>query len=109
MYMAVARMIYFRMPDRKLLGIKAIRTTVTFVWIDVILFIVQAGGGSMLSNDGDQNLTRIGQKIYMAGVGAQLGIIVIFSGLTVFLCTQASSSADPTASSPASAARRRRL
>ncbi|KAM5347966.1 hypothetical protein ACJ41O_007790 [Fusarium nematophilum] len=83
-YMAVARMVYFRMPDKKLLGIKAIRMTVLFVWIDVILFIVQGGGGSLLSNDGDQNLIRIGQKIYMGGVGAQLGIIVIFSGLTSF-------------------------
>ncbi|KAJ4327823.1 hypothetical protein N0V84_001785 [Fusarium piperis] len=83
-YMAVARMVYFRMPDRKLLGIKAIRMTVVFVWIDVILFIVQGGGGSMLSSDKDQNLIRIGQKVYMAGVGAQLGIIVIFSGLTAF-------------------------
>ncbi|RMJ03392.1 hypothetical protein CDV36_015077 [Fusarium kuroshium] len=85
-YMAVARMIYFRMPDRKLLGIRAIRMTVIFVWIDVILFLVQGGGGSMLSNDGDgdANIIRIGQKIYMAGVGVQLGIIVIFSGLTAF-------------------------
>ncbi|KAI8679524.1 hypothetical protein NCS57_00230600 [Fusarium keratoplasticum] len=83
-YMAVARMVYFRMPDRKLLGIKAIRMTVLFVWIDIILFIVQGGGGSLLSNDEDQNLVRIGQKIYMAGVGVQLGIIVIFSGLTAF-------------------------
>lgn len=83
-YMAVARMVYFRMPDRKLLGIKAIRMTVLFVWIDIILFIVQGGGGSLLSNDEDQNLVRIGQKIYMAGVGVQLGIIIIFSGLTAF-------------------------
>ncbi|KAF4982450.1 hypothetical protein FZEAL_1968 [Fusarium zealandicum] len=83
-YMAVARMVYFRMPDRKLLGIKAIRMTLIFVWIDVILFIVQGGGGSMLSNDEDMNLVRIGQKIYMAGVALQLVIIVVFSGLTAF-------------------------
>ncbi|KAF4990690.1 hypothetical protein FDECE_14272 [Fusarium decemcellulare] len=81
-YMAVARMVYFRMPDRKLLGIKAIRMTVIFVWIDIILFIVQGGGGTLLSNDNDQNLVRIGQKIYMAGVGVQLAIIVVFLGLT---------------------------
>ncbi|KNB07191.1 hypothetical protein FOXG_08448 [Fusarium oxysporum f. sp. lycopersici 4287] len=81
-YMAVARMVYFRMPDRKLLGIKAIRMTLLFVWLDIILFLVQGAGGSMLSNNDDMNVIRIGQKLYMAGVGLQLAVIVIFIGIT---------------------------
>ncbi|ENH69058.1 Sphingoid long-chain base transporter RSB1 [Fusarium oxysporum f. sp. cubense race 1] len=83
-YMAVARMVYFRMPDRKLLGIKAIRMTLLFVWLDIILFLVQGAGGSMLSNNDDMNVIRIGQKLYMAGVGLQLAVIVIFIGITAF-------------------------
>ncbi|KAF5555185.1 phospholipid-translocating ATPase [Fusarium mexicanum] len=83
-YMAVARMVYFRMPDRKLLGIKAIRMTLLFVWLDIILFLVQGAGGSMLSNNDDMNMIRIGQKVYMAGVGLQLAVILIFIGITTF-------------------------
>ncbi|KAF5547296.1 phospholipid-translocating ATPase [Fusarium napiforme] len=83
-YMAVARMVYFRMPDRKLLGIKAIRMTLLFVWLDIILFLVQGAGGSMLSNNEDMNVIRIGQKVYMAGVGLQLAVILIFIGITAF-------------------------
>ncbi|KAI1011154.1 hypothetical protein LB504_002458 [Fusarium proliferatum] len=83
-YMAVARMVYFRMPDRKLLGIKAIRMTLLFVWLDIILFLVQGAGGSMLSNNEDMNVIRIGQKVYMAGVGLQLAVILIFIGITVY-------------------------
>ncbi|KAF5621528.1 phospholipid-translocating ATPase [Fusarium sp. NRRL 25303] len=83
-YMAVARMVYFRMPDRKLLGIKAIRMTLLFVWLDIILFLVQGAGGSMLSNNEDTNVIRIGQKVYMAGVGLQLAVILIFIGITVY-------------------------
>ncbi|KAF5647333.1 phospholipid-translocating ATPase [Fusarium sp. NRRL 52700] len=83
-YMAVARMVYFRMPDRKLLGIKAIRMTLLFVWLDIILFLVQGAGGSMLSNNDDMNVIRIGQKVYMAGVGLQLAVILIFIGITAF-------------------------
>ncbi|CCT63942.1 related to phospholipid-translocating ATPase [Fusarium fujikuroi] len=83
-YMAVARMVYFRMPDRKLLGIKAIRMTLLFVWLDIILFLVQGAGGSMLSNNDDMNVIRIGQKVYMAGVGLQLAVILIFIGITAY-------------------------
>ncbi|KAF5022278.1 hypothetical protein F66182_5655 [Fusarium sp. NRRL 66182] len=83
-YMAVARMVYFCMPNRTLLGIKAIRMTVLFIWLDIILFIVQGSGGTMLSSNHDRNIVRIGIKIYMAGVGLQLGVVVIFSGITAF-------------------------
>jgi hypothetical protein len=83
--MGVARMVYFRMPGQKLLGIKAIRMTLLFVWLDVILFLVQGSGGIMLSNtDADSDLINIGMKVYMAGVALQLIVVLIFSGITVF-------------------------
>ncbi|KAM0340236.1 hypothetical protein ACHAPU_010580 [Fusarium lateritium] len=84
-YMAVARMVYFRMPGRELLGIKAIRTTLLFVWLDIILFLIQAAGGTMLSStDGDQNTINIGMKVYTAGVALQLVVVLAFTGFTAF-------------------------
>ncbi|KIL92702.1 hypothetical protein FAVG1_03882 [Fusarium avenaceum] len=84
-YMAVARMVYFRMPGRELLGVKAIRMTLLFVCLDIFLFLVQGAGGSMLSNtDGDQNTIDIGMKVYMAGVALQLVVVLIFTGITAF-------------------------
>ncbi|KAG8669041.1 hypothetical protein FPOAC1_008428 [Fusarium poae] len=84
-YMGVARMVYFSMPAQKLLGIKAIRMTLLFVWLDVILFLVQGSGGIMLSStDADSNLIDVGMKVYMAGVALQLAVVLIFTGITVF-------------------------
>jgi hypothetical protein len=83
--MGVARMVYFSMPAQKLLGIKAIRMTLLFVWLDVILFLVQGSGGIMLSStDADSNLIDVGMKVYMAGVALQLAVVLIFTGITVF-------------------------
>ncbi|KAM0443006.1 hypothetical protein ACHAQK_004064, partial [Fusarium lateritium] len=79
------RMVYFRMPGRELLGIKAIRMTLLFVCLDIFLFLVQGAGGSMLSStDGDQNIINIGMKVYMAGVALQLVVVLIFTGITAF-------------------------
>ncbi|KAJ4006773.1 hypothetical protein NW752_010775 [Fusarium irregulare] len=73
------------MPGQKLLGIKAIRMTLLFVWLDVILFLVQGSGGVLLSNtDTDSNIVDIGMKIYMAGVALQLVVVLVFTGITVF-------------------------
>ncbi|KAG5658346.1 hypothetical protein KAF25_010527 [Fusarium avenaceum] len=84
-YMAVARMVYVRMPGRELLGVKAIRMTLLFVCLDIFLFLVQGAGGSMLSStDGDQNTIDIGMKVYMAGVALQLVVVLIFTGITAF-------------------------
>ncbi|KAM0316905.1 hypothetical protein ACHAPQ_011170 [Fusarium lateritium] len=81
----LSRMVYFRMPGRELLGIKAIRMTLLFVCLDIFLFLVQGAGGSMLSStDGDQNIINIGMKVYMAGVALQLVVVLIFTGITAF-------------------------
>ncbi|KAM0503202.1 hypothetical protein ACHAP8_003244 [Fusarium lateritium] len=84
-YMGVARMVYFSMPAQKLLGIKAVRMTLLFVWLDVILFLVQGSGGIMLSStDADSDMIDIGMKVYMAGVALQLAVVLVFAGITVF-------------------------
>ncbi|KAF7547968.1 hypothetical protein G7Z17_g7357 [Cylindrodendrum hubeiense] len=87
-YMTVARMIYFRIPEKKIWGVRAIRMGTLFIWLDVVCFIVQAGGGILLSNNDDSNLADIGKKLYMAGVGVQLAFVLIFVVLTGFFYRQ---------------------
>jgi len=80
--MTIARMIYFFLPEKKMWGIRAVKLTVLFVWLDVACFLVQGVGGSLLSNNGDAKLTNIGLKVYVAGISVQLGFICIFFALT---------------------------
>ncbi|KAG7151644.1 lipid transporter atnI like protein [Verticillium longisporum] len=79
-YMTVSRLMYYVLPDRSIWNLKATQLTKLFVWIDVLCFLVQAGGGSLLSGD-DMEMMRIGQCIYVAGCAAQLFFIVIFCAL----------------------------
>ncbi|KAM0284287.1 hypothetical protein ACHAQH_002080 [Verticillium albo-atrum] len=79
-YMTVARLVNYVLPDRSIWNLKATQLTKIFVWIDVLCFLVQAGGGNLLSGD-DERLMRIGQYIYVGGCGAQLLFIVIFCAL----------------------------
>jgi hypothetical protein len=85
-YMTAARVVYYAVDDQSVWRIKATWLTQIFVWIDAVCFIIQAGGGILMSNDGtesDRKLIDIGKKIYMAGCGAQLGFIIVFIGLMV--------------------------
>ncbi|RXG46592.1 hypothetical protein VDGE_06889 [Verticillium dahliae] len=79
-YMTISRLVYYVLPDRSIWNLKATQLTKLFVWIDVLCFLVQAGGGSLLSGD-DMEMMRIGQYIYVAGGAAQLFFIVIFCAL----------------------------
>lgn len=83
-YMIVARMVWNFLPNRKLGGIKAWRFGTIFVLLDIVAFIVQAGGASMASgNDVSQKQLMLGLHIYMAGCGVQQFFIIIFFGLLV--------------------------
>ena len=46
LYMVMGRMIYFFVPEKKVLGIKAIKIAKVFVWLDIASFITQLGGKS---------------------------------------------------------------
>ena len=82
-YMTVARMVHFGLPSQKIWGIRAARMTLLFVWLDIVCFLVQGGGGSMLSGDNSADVRRIGSKVYMSGVGLQLAFVLVFIVLTV--------------------------
>lgn len=87
-YMTVARMVYFRIPEKKIWGIRAIRLGTLFIWLDIVCFLVQAGGGSMLSGQNSAATIRNGQRIYMAGIGIQLAFIIIFGSMTCWFYYQ---------------------
>ena len=82
--MTVARMVHFALPEKRIWGIRAAKLTLIFIWLDVVCFLVQAGGGSLLSGDNPANLLAIGMKMYMAGIGVQMGFVVIFSAMTLW-------------------------
>jgi RsiW-degrading membrane proteinase PrsW (M82 family) len=84
-YMTVARLVNYILPSQSIWGIKATWLTRFFVGLDIVSFLVQAAGGSLMSNqDPDsQNVVRTGQQVYMSGIGIQLGFILVFGALTV--------------------------
>lgn len=50
-YMVMGRLVYYWLPSKSVWKIKARKMTKFFVWLDVITFLVQLGGGGMLSSD----------------------------------------------------------
>ncbi|KAJ2900594.1 hypothetical protein MKZ38_002390 [Zalerion maritima] len=81
-FMTVARLVYYVVEDQAIWRFKAGRMTKIFVWLDIISFLVQAIGGTMLSQE-EQDVVDIGQKVYMAGVGFQLAFIIVFLAIIV--------------------------
>ncbi|KAK6439989.1 hypothetical protein LTR95_003797 [Oleoguttula sp. CCFEE 5521] len=81
-YMAFGRMVYNFTQDAKVLGIRAWRFTLLFVLLDVIAFLVQAGGASIASGDDVKNVL-LGLHIYMAGCGFQQLCLLCFLGAIV--------------------------
>jgi RTA1 like protein len=51
-YMVTARMVYYWLPNKRVWKIKARTLSVWFVCLDIVTFLVQATGGSMLDSDG---------------------------------------------------------
>ncbi|KAJ5674932.1 uncharacterized protein N7477_004866 [Penicillium maclennaniae] len=79
-YMIFGRMVYYFVPEKKVLGIKADKLAKIFIWLDVSSFIIQATGGIM-DSDFSNEMNRIGLHIYTAGIAAQEFFIVCFCGL----------------------------
>jgi hypothetical protein len=63
-YMVVGRMVYYWLPEKKVWGIRATSLTRMFVWFDVVVFLIQAAGGTMLSGtDTPADQVKIGLDI----------------------------------------------
>lgn len=54
-----------------------------FVWLDVLSFLIQGTGGTMLNPGNDQKTMKLGKNIYMTGVGIQQLFIILFLALIV--------------------------
>jgi hypothetical protein len=74
--MTLGRLIHFFHPQKRTFGVKAISIAKYFVWADIMSFIVQGTGGSMLNPENSVDAQKIGLKMYMGGVGLQEGFIV---------------------------------
>lgn len=83
-YMAVARLVHLLHPQHRAAGIPAQWLAKGFVFADIISFTIQAAGGAMLANQDNPATVATGQKVYMVGVGVQMGFVTAF--MVVALC-----------------------
>ncbi|KAK5655742.1 hypothetical protein OQA88_5279 [Cercophora sp. LCS_1] len=81
-YMIVARLVHFLLPNEHILGMSPRWLAKGFVAADIVSFIIQAAGGAMLANNEDHDIARTGQQVYMAGIGVQLFFVVVFGVVT---------------------------
>ncbi|KAJ7851504.1 RTA1 like protein-domain-containing protein [Mycena olivaceomarginata] len=82
LYVLMARFVYFFLPDRRVGGIGARRLSLLFVILDITAFLVQAGGGSLISSDSPK-LALLGIHIYMGGIGLQQLFVLGFTALVI--------------------------
>lgn len=75
-------MIHYLIPEKRVYNIKASSITKYYVWADIISFIVQAVGGTMLSGNPPVSTMKIGMDIYRAGIGLQEFFILTFLFVT---------------------------
>ncbi len=76
-------MIYFFIPEQKVFGIKGIKVAKVFVWLDIVSFLTQVGGGVMISPGNSPQTLMTGIHIYMGGIGFQQVCIVVFAAIAV--------------------------
>ena len=84
-YMILGRMIYYFLPEQKVIGIRARKLAVYFVCMDIVAFIVQGVGGSMASEGPDESVENVmlGIHVYMSGIGLQQLFILLFVSLAI--------------------------
>jgi signal transduction histidine kinase len=82
-YMVMGRMIYFFIPAKSIFHIKGIKIAKIFVWLDVLSFLTQVGGGVMISPGNSPSTLMMGIHIYMGGIGFQEFCILIFTAIAV--------------------------
>jgi len=81
--MIVSRLIHFLLPQERIFGVSPRWLAKIFVAADIVSFLVQAVGGSMLANTDGGETVITGQRIYMGGIGVQLLFVVVFGVVTV--------------------------
>ena len=83
-YMILGRMVHYFLPEQKVFGISAIKFAKYFVWLDIVAFLIQATGGSMISGGNSSSAqSKAGLHIYMGGIGLQQFFILVFTSAAV--------------------------
>jgi len=82
LYMLMSRFVYYFVPEKHVGGISAQRLSLCFVLLDILSFLMQAGGGVLINNDSPK-VALMGIHIYMGGIGLQQFFIFCFIGLAV--------------------------
>ncbi|KAJ7229305.1 RTA1 like protein-domain-containing protein [Mycena haematopus] len=82
LYVLMSRLVYFFVPEKHVAGISAQRLSLCFVLLDITAFLMQAGGGTMISSDTPQT-ALLGIHIYMGGIGLQQFFVLGFTALVV--------------------------
>ncbi|KAJ7186543.1 RTA1 domain-containing protein [Mycena filopes] len=82
LYVLMARLVYFLVPEKHVIGISARRLSLCFVLLDITAFLAQAGGGSLIDSD-DAKTALLGIHIYMGGIGLQQFFVLGFAALVV--------------------------
>ena len=82
-YMIFGRMIYYYLPSRRLLKIRAPIIASVFVGLDIISFIIQLVGGNMAGPSAPVEDQLRAIHIYMGGIGLQELFIVAFLLLAI--------------------------
>lgn len=82
-YMTLARMVYFFVPEQRVFGVRASSLAKYFVIADIVSFIVQGAGGIMASPTASDVVIKTGINIYMGGMGLQEFFVLLFTFLMV--------------------------
>ncbi|CZS96245.1 related to phospholipid-translocating ATPase [Rhynchosporium graminicola] len=82
-YMVLGRMVYFFVPAQEIFRIKGIKIAKIFVWLDVLSFFTQVGGGVLIEPTNSAKVQMMGIHIYMGGIGFQELCILIFTAIAV--------------------------
>jgi hypothetical protein len=77
-YMLLGRMVYFFVPEQKIWWVKGIKIAKIFVWLDVLSFLTQLGGGVLIQPGTSLSTQMLGIHLYMGGIGLQQFCILIF-------------------------------
>ncbi|KAJ7487224.1 RTA1 like protein-domain-containing protein [Mycena galericulata] len=82
LYVLMSRFVYFFVPEKRVGGINARRLSLCFVLLDITAFLMQATGGTIISNS-DPKIAALGIHIYMGGIGLQQFFILGFVALVI--------------------------
>ncbi|KAF9530893.1 RTA1 like protein-domain-containing protein [Crepidotus variabilis] len=84
-YVLFGRMVYFFLPARKILGVRAQRMGLLFVLLDIVAFIFQGAGGVMADSTDDSTgkIVKTGLHVYMGGIGFQEFFMLLFTLMVI--------------------------